>query len=72
MGHDERQRVLVRRLDVDEVDVHPVDLGLELGQSVQLRLDLAPVVVRRPVGDERLDRRQLNALRPVIDKLLAG
>jgi hypothetical protein len=28
---DQRQRVLVRRLDVDEVDVHPVDLGRELG-----------------------------------------
>ena len=39
VGHDQRQRVLVRRLDVDEVDVHAVDLGDELRQRVQLRLD---------------------------------
>ena len=30
VGHDQRQRVRVRRLDVDEVDVHAVDLGHEL------------------------------------------
>ena len=33
VGHDQRQRVLVRRLDVDEVDVHAVDLGRELRQA---------------------------------------
>jgi hypothetical protein len=32
--------VLMRRLDVDEVDVQPVDLGHELRQGVQLRFDL--------------------------------
>jgi hypothetical protein len=32
--HDQRQSVLVRRPHVDEVDVHPVDLGRELGQRV--------------------------------------
>ena len=31
--HDQRQRVLVRRPDVDEVDVHAVDLGHELRQA---------------------------------------
>jgi hypothetical protein len=30
VGDDDRQRVLVPRLDVDEVDVHAVDLRLEL------------------------------------------
>ena len=30
MGHDQRQRVLVLGLDVDEVDVDAVDLGHEL------------------------------------------
>ena len=30
MGHDQRQRALVCRRDVDEVDLHAVDLGREL------------------------------------------
>ena len=65
MGHDQRQRVLVRRPDVDEVDVHPVDLGRELRERVQPRLAGAPVVLGRPVANERLQRRQLHALRPI-------
>ena len=40
---DQRQRVLVRGLDVDEVEVHRVDLGLELREGVQSRLTRAPV-----------------------------
>ena len=70
--HDQRQRVLVRRPHVDEVDVHAVDLGRELRQRVQLRLARAPVVLRRPVAGERLDRRQLHALRPISDELTGG
>ena len=62
VGHDQRQRVLVPRPDVDEVDVDPVDLGRELGQRVQSRLGPAPVVLGRPVAGERLQRRQLHAL----------
>jgi hypothetical protein len=58
--HDQRQRALVLRLDVYEVDVHSVDLGLELRQRVQSRLALAPVVLGRPVAGEFLDRRQLH------------
>ena len=54
---------VVLRADVDEVDVEPVDLGDELRQGVQLRLALAPVVVRRPVARELLHRRELHALR---------
>ena len=69
---DQRQRLRVPRLYVDEVDVHPVDLGLELRQRVQSRLARAPVVLGRPVAGQLLDRRQLNALRPVGDQLLAG
>ena len=60
------------RPDVDEVDLHAVDLGRELRQRVQLRLGLAPVVLGRPVAGERLKRRQLHALRPIVDELLAG
>jgi hypothetical protein len=57
---------------VDKVDVDPVDLGDELRQRVQSRLALAPVVIRRPVARELLHRRQLHALRPIFDELLAG
>ena len=55
---------------MDEVDVEPVDLGGELGQGVELRLALAPVVVRRPVAREVLERRERHALRRVRDGLL--
>ena len=69
---DQRHRVRVTRLDVDEVDVHAVDLRHELRKGVQLRLRLSPVVVRRPVADELLERRELHALRPIVDELLGG
>ena len=68
--HDQRQRVLVCRLHVDEVDVQPVDLGLELRQRVQSRLAPAPVVFGRPVAGELLRRRQLHTLRPIGDEFL--
>ena len=48
--NDERQRVLVLRADVDEVDVEPVDLGDEVRQRLEPRLALAPVVLRRPIA----------------------
>ena len=72
VGHDQRQRVLVLRAHVDEVDLDPVDLGLELRQRVQLRLACAPVVLRLPEAGERLGRRQLDALRPIVDELPGG
>src|SRR5262249_5343253 len=62
----------VRLLNVNEVDVPAVDLRLELRQRVQPRLTPAPVVIGRPVARERLHRRQLHALRPIIDELLRG
>ena len=70
--HDQRQRVRVRRLHVDEMDVHPVDPGHELRQRVQFRLAPAPVVLGRPVAGQLLDRGQLHALRPVGDQLPGG
>ena len=72
MRHDQRQRVLMPGPDVDEVDLHPVDLGRELRQRVQSRLALAPVVLGRPVEGELPQRRQLHALRPILDELLGG
>ena len=63
MDQDQRQSVLMTRLDVDEVDIEIVDLGDELRQRVQPRLDPAKVVLGAPVAHERLHRRQLDALR---------
>jgi hypothetical protein len=57
---------------VDEVDVHAVDLGRELRQRVEPFFDPPEVVLARPVLRERLERRQLDALRPIVDELLAG
>ena len=57
---------------MDEVNVDPVDLGHEVGQGAQFRLALAPVVICRPVARERLDRRQLHALRMIFDELPVG
>jgi hypothetical protein len=68
--HQQRQSILVRRPDVRELDVQPVDLGDELRQRVHRRLDLAPVVAAAPVLDERAQLRQLDTLRPVADSLL--
>ena len=68
--HDHRQRVRQLRTHVNEVDVDTVDLGRELRQRVEGRLDLAPVVVRRPVARELLHRRQLHALRLVRNNFL--
>jgi hypothetical protein len=72
VGHDQRQCVLVLGADVDEVDLHAVDLGRELRQGIQPRFDAAEVVLARPVVGERLERRQLDALRAIVDELLGG
>ena len=71
MGHDQRQRVLVPRLHVDEVDVHPVDLGDKLRQRVQPLRDAPEVVLVQPVTTEGLQSRELDALRAVGNELLA-
>ena len=68
--HDERQRLLMRRSNVDEVDVQTVDLGHELRQGVQPCLAPAPVVLRRPVARQLLRHRERDALRLIGDGLL--
>jgi hypothetical protein len=70
VSHDQRQRVFVLGADVDEVDVHPVDFGRELGQGVEPRLDASEVVVGHPVPCEFLQRRQLHALGSIFEELL--
>src|SRR4051812_13096200 len=72
VAEDERQRVLVLGANVDEVDVQPVDLGDEVGHRVEPGLALAPVVLPQPIARDRLDRRQLHALRRIVDGLLLG
>ena len=65
---DERQRVFMFRTHVNEMNVQPIDLGDELRQGVQFRLDLAPVVLGRPIAREFLNRRELHALRLIRDR----
>ena len=65
MRDDERHRVLVLGPYVDEVDVDPVDLGDEVRQGREALLELAPVVVRRPVVRQCLDRLELHTLRGI-------
>ena len=72
MRDDERQRILVLRTHVDEMNVQPVDLGDELRQGVESRLDLAPIVIRRPIARELLHRRKLHALRRIRDGFPVG
>ncbi len=60
------------RTNVNEVDVDAVDVGDELRQGIQLRLGLAPVVVRAPITHQLLEFCELYALRPIIDRLSVG
>ena len=70
VGDDDRQRVRILRPHMDEVNVHAIDFGGELRESVQPRLDLAPVVLRLPIAREFLHRRKWYALRVIRDDLL--
>src|SRR5687767_1178937 len=58
------------RADMNEVDIQPVDLGDELGMSVQVRLAPPPVVIGRPIPRQRLNEGELHALRKVRDGFL--
>jgi hypothetical protein len=69
--HDQRHGVFVRGADVDEVDLDAVDLGRELRQRVESRLDPSEVVVLRPVPGELLGSSELHALGAILDELLA-
>jgi hypothetical protein len=69
MGDDQRQRVLVLRADMQEMDVEAVDGGLVLAPTVQHRLAAAPDVAVTPVIDQRLDLGERRALGPVVNGL---
>src|SRR5215475_6063974 len=72
MRHYQWQRIRMRGLHVDEMDVHALDFRAELRQRIESRFAGAPVVLIRPVAGKFLKRRQLDALRPIADELLAG
>ena len=69
VGYDDRQRILMLRADMDEVDVEPVDLGHEVRQRVEPRFAPPPVIVRRPIARDLPHKRELHALGAVIDQL---
>src|SRR5580700_4276474 len=50
------------------MNVQSVDLGDELRQGVEFCLDLAPVVLCRPIASECLSRRELHALGCICDR----
>ena len=60
------------RTNMNEMNVQPIDLGDELRQGLQPGLDLAPIVICRPIICEFLHRRELHALRLICDGLLLG
>jgi len=65
VGHDERQRILMLGARMDEVDVHPVDLGDEVRQGREAFLEVVPVVIGGPIGGHCLDRVELHSLRGI-------
>src|SRR3712207_2830310 len=67
---DERQCIFMLRTNVNEMDVETINLGDELRQGVQLRLSLAPIVVRCPVAREFLHCREWHTLRLICDSFL--
>src|SRR5437868_3569013 len=72
MRDDDRQRIGMAGAHVNEVDVHPIDVGRELRQGVQLRLYPTPVVAASPVPNQRLQLRELRALRLIDYGFLVG
>ncbi len=62
VSQDERQRVRMARPDMNELDFRPVDRRDELGQGVEPRLQLAPVVAGGPVLHQLLQPCQLDTL----------
>ena len=65
---DQRHRFRMRRADMQEVNVEPVDFSGELRKAIEPRLALAPVVLFRPVAADVPDPFQRRALAPVIDQ----
>jgi hypothetical protein len=54
---------------MDEVEVEPINLGLELRDAREGPLTASPVIVSSPVLDQRSKLCERRALRPVADGL---
>ena len=65
---DERQRIVMLRADVNEMNVESVDLRHELRQRIQSRFDFSPVIIGTPVTDDFLEFPELIALRAITDR----
>jgi len=70
MGDDYRHRILFLRLDVNEMNVQPIDVGDEMRNGVYFGLGFAPVVIGAPIPREFLHRRGLNTLRCIVDRFI--
>ena len=68
----QRRGIRVLRADMEEVDIHTVDLGDELAGGVQPRLTRPPIVVVPPVIDEIAQGSKRHALRPIVHRLAFG
>ena len=64
--------MVMLRTNVNGMKVQPIDLGHELGQGVQFRLNLAPIVICAPIAHECLNRRELYPLRCIRDRFSFG
>ena len=64
VGQQQRQRALVGRAGVDEVEALAVDLGRQVREGVEPCLLGPPVVRRAPVVEELDEERPLGALLP--------
>jgi hypothetical protein len=72
MGDDQRHRLRMRRADMKEVNIQPVNFGRELRKAIEARLAGAPVISLGPVPANVLDPFQRRALAPVIDQFGLG
>jgi len=64
---DERQRILVFRANVNEVNVSPSISVMNCGRAFSFASILRQVVFRPPIARECLNRRELHALRLIRD-----
>src|ERR1700692_789406 len=54
------------------MNVQSIDLGDELRQGVHFCLDLAPVILCRPIARQRLNRRELYSLGCICNRSRSG
>jgi hypothetical protein len=64
---DHRQRIRIFRADVDEMNIESVDVRYEMRERFQFLFALAPVVIFGPVARQFLHRRELHALRLIVN-----